>query len=86
MGSSIGIIGVGNPLRKDDGIGIPVREQKKIFRLHERGSNAEEARKVGTGLGLYLAKTIVKKHKGTIEVESKGIGKGSAFTIALPRE
>lgn len=71
---------------KDDGIGIPKKEQKKIFRLHERGSNAQELRTIGTGLGLYLAKTIVTKHKGTIEVASQGVGKGSTFTITLPRE
>lgn len=37
----------------------------------------------GSGLGLYLAKEIIKAHNGRIEVDSPGIGKGSTFTIYL---
>jgi signal transduction histidine kinase len=39
----------------------------------------------GTGLGLFLAKEIIARHKGEVSAASKGLGLGSAFTLRLPR-
>ncbi len=66
---------------KDQGLGIPKDEQKKIFESFQRGSNniAE-----GMGLGLYLIKNIVKKHRGTVNLRSK-VGKGTTIEIKLPK-
>lgn len=67
---------------QDFGIGIPEDKQGQIF---ERFYRVGEENKLsgGLGLGLYIAKEIVKRHGGEIWVESK-IGKGSTFTFTLP--
>jgi signal transduction histidine kinase len=70
---------------KDDGIGIPIEEQPKIFERFYRGASdrhGERASK-GFGLGLPLVRAIVESHGGTIGVESEA-GCGAAFTILLP--
>jgi signal transduction histidine kinase len=69
----------------DTGPGIPEEDWKRIF---EKGYTVEGARgrktKEGSqGLGLYIAKLVVEKHGGTIEVTSE-LGKGTTFTITLP--
>ena len=64
----------------DLGIGIPKREQKKIFRKFYR---VDENNPDGFGIGLFLTKDIVKHHKGTLLVKSKP-GEGSTFTVSLP--
>jgi signal transduction histidine kinase len=43
------------------------------------------ARVKGTGLGLFIVRSIVEKHGGRVFAESPGLGKGSTFTIQLPR-
>lgn len=68
---------------KDEGIGIPRKEQKFIFSECFRASNAIEAKNVGTGLGLYLTKNIIKAHKGKIWFTSQK-DKGSTFYFTLP--
>ncbi len=68
----------------DRGIGVPAEEIKFLFERFTRASNAKRSRIKGTGLGLYLAKTLVERHGGAIEVEST-LGEGSTFTIVLPR-
>ncbi len=68
----------------DSGIGIPANEMKLMFERFRRGSNAKRSNIKGTGLGLYLAKTLVERHGGTIQVRSI-IDRGSEFTIVLPR-
>ncbi|HZZ64451.1 MAG TPA: ATP-binding protein [Candidatus Baltobacteraceae bacterium] len=69
---------------EDHGIGVPPDEIKFLFERFTRASNAKRSKIEGTGVGLYLAKTLVERHGGTIEVQST-IGKGSAFTVVLPR-
>ncbi|MDA8141787.1 MAG: response regulator [Desulfobacteraceae bacterium] len=64
---------------QDTGCGIPAENLSKIF---EPFFTTKEAGK-GTGLGLYIVRNIVEKHKGSIDVESK-IGEGTTFTIHLP--
>lgn len=66
----------------DKGIGVPKAEQSAIFERFARGSNAGDQHS-GLGLGLFLAREIVTRHDGVIELEST-VGSGSTFTIALP--
>lgn len=69
---------------KDKGAGIAPAELKRIFRRFYRSAeNQNEAK--GTGLGLFIVKSIIEKHGGRIIAESKGAGKGSTFLIQLPR-
>jgi PAS domain S-box-containing protein len=65
----------------DQGIGIPEDEIALIFAKYNRGTLG--TRKEGTGLGLFIVKTIVEGHGGSIWVESTP-GKGSAFHFTLP--
>ncbi len=69
---------------KDTGIGIAPEEIQNLFKKFNRASNANEENVLGTGLGLYIAREIMKAHQGWINVESEGIGKGSTFTVELP--
>jgi len=65
---------------KDKGTGIPKKDIGKIF---DDFYKAQGNTKPGMGLGLFLAKQIIKKHKGNIEVESE-LGKGTSIQIELP--
>jgi signal transduction histidine kinase len=67
----------------DEGIGIPTREQKEVFRRFVRGSESKRLGIKGTGLGLAMVSHIVAAHGGTIELESEE-GAGSKFTMVLP--
>ena len=69
----------------DTGAGIAPEEIPKLFTKFSRG-NAGRVFMESSGIGLYLAKKIVELHKGTISVQSKGIGLGSTFTISLPQK
>jgi signal transduction histidine kinase len=68
---------------KDRGIGIPKADQRNIFSKFFRASNARRIESNGTGLGLFLNKTIVDRHHGQIWFESAE-GKGSTFHVTLP--
>ena len=68
---------------RDHGIGIPLREQARIFRRFARAENARAYRIGGTGLGLYLCRELVERHGGRIWFESAE-GQGSTFFITLP--
>ncbi|HLM01207.1 MAG TPA: HAMP domain-containing sensor histidine kinase [Pyrinomonadaceae bacterium] len=70
---------------KDSGIGIPPSELKRIFRRFYRVPNRATQRAKGTGLGLFIVRSIVSKHGGKIWAESAGLGKGSAFMVQLPK-
>ena len=69
---------------KDNGIGIAIEHQKKIFDRFYRITDGELHTSKGFGLGLNFVKKVIDTHKGKIEVASEP-GKGSAFTIKLPR-
>lgn len=69
---------------RDNGIGMPVTELKRIFkRFYRVGDPAAKGTK-GTGLGLSIVKAIVEKHGGKIRADSKGEGRGTTFLIQLP--
>jgi two-component system, OmpR family, sensor kinase len=68
---------------RDRGIGIPRGDLQRLFERYFRGSNA--AGIVGTGVGLYFARTVVELHGGEIRVESQE-GEGSCFTVRLPAD
>jgi signal transduction histidine kinase len=69
---------------QDSGIGIPDDEQDQIFSKFFRAPNALKAQTVGSGLGLFIAKEIVKRHGGKIWFESK-VGTGTTFFVNLPK-
>lgn len=68
---------------RDRGIGIPERDRSKLFGRFARAGNARALGISGTGFGLYLSRTIVDLHGGTIEVESAE-GQGSTFRVFVP--
>ncbi|MBU1292353.1 PAS domain-containing protein [Patescibacteria group bacterium] len=68
---------------KDDGIGIPKDQQKRIFDKFFRTNNAIRLETEGTGLGLFICKNIIKAHGGRIWFESEK-DKGSIFCFTLP--
>ncbi len=68
----------------DEGIGIPIEEQDRIFERFYRVEDALSRRTAGSGLGLYLAKAVIDAHGGRIWVESAP-GRGATFSFALPR-
>jgi two-component system, OmpR family, sensor histidine kinase SenX3 len=69
----------------DEGIGIPAGQLKRIFHRFHRAPGRVMARVKGTGLGLFIVRSIVRKHGGRVFAESEGVGRGSTFTIFLPR-
>ena len=69
---------------KDTGFGIAHQDQPQIFSKFFRSTAAKRADTEGLGIGLFMAKTIVQRHGGKIQVFSEGEGKGSSFTILLP--
>jgi signal transduction histidine kinase len=68
----------------DTGIGIPRNEQVKMYTKFFRAPNAQQLQPNGTGLGLYLTHSIIQHNRGTLTFESTE-GKGSTFTVVLPR-
>jgi signal transduction histidine kinase len=68
---------------RDEGIGIPPEEQKRLFEPFFRAGNVGAV--TGTGLGLTIVKQAVEAHKGTITFESQG-GIGTTFTLKIPNK
>ena len=82
-------IGIGGKKNKtliievsDDGIGIPLESQERIFSRFYQANNSKK-NTTGTGIGLSLVKALVEINKGAIRVESE-TNKGSVFTVELP--
>jgi signal transduction histidine kinase len=69
----------------DKGIGIPSAQLKRIFKRFYRVPGRFMARVKGTGLGLFIVRSVVEKHGGRVFAESEGLGHGSTFTVQLPR-
>src|ERR1700730_12358408 len=70
---------------RDQGIGIPRVELKRIFNRFYRIQSAATGKVKGTGLGLFIVRTVVRRYGGDAYAESQGEGLGSTFTIRLPR-
>ena len=69
---------------KDSGAGIPAGDLNKLFKVEEKYTRLGLRGETGTGLGLSLVAEIIKKHSGTISVQS-AVGAGTTFTIRLHR-
>lgn len=69
---------------KDYGAGIPKTELKQIFKRFYRVPGPLAARVKGTGLGLYIVRSVAKRHGGRAWAESEGPGRGSTFVLQLP--
>ena len=70
---------------KDNGIGIPAGDEKKIFNKFYRSDRKKFGKVGGSGLGLYIVKEIIKYHSGKIKATSEGLNGGTEFIINLPR-
>jgi signal transduction histidine kinase len=70
---------------RDLGIGIPRSELKRIFHRFYRATNPLAGQVKGTGLGLFIVRSIARRHGGDVYAESEGEGRGSTFTVRLPR-
>jgi signal transduction histidine kinase len=70
---------------KDQGIGIPRAQLKRVFKRFYRVPGRVMAHVKGTGLGLFIVRSVIEKHGGRVVAESPGLGEGSTFTIQLPR-
>jgi signal transduction histidine kinase len=68
---------------RDQGIGIPLEEQARLFEPFYRASNASVRNYAGVGLGLHITREIVVRHGGAINVESEE-GRGTTFIVDLP--
>ena len=70
---------------KDEGIGIPKEKANFIFERFEQVQNDNKTEKQGSGIGLYLVKSLVMLHGGTIKVNSK-VNQGSEFVVDIPKQ
>jgi two-component system sensor histidine kinase SenX3 len=70
---------------QDRGVGIPKKQLKRIFNRFYRVQMRGLKQVKGTGLGLYIVKAIARAHGGRVFAQSEGEGRGSTFTLELPR-
>ncbi|NDJ62868.1 MAG: PAS domain-containing protein [Chloroflexi bacterium] len=68
---------------RDNGLGISAEHQSRLFKRHSRIPREEYKKIKGTGLGLFIVKSVAQRHGGDAWVESE-LGKGSMFTISIP--
>jgi signal transduction histidine kinase/ActR/RegA family two-component response regulator len=70
---------------RDNGIGIAPDKLQQVWDLFVQVDESPERTRKGLGIGLALVRDLVKRHGGTVEAHSEGLGKGSTFTLRLPR-
>jgi signal transduction histidine kinase len=70
---------------RDDGVGMSIEDLPDIFDLFKQGAGHRYSPKRGLGIGLSVVKNIVQMHGGTVSAHSDGPGRGSQFTVRLPR-
>jgi two-component system sensor histidine kinase SenX3 len=69
---------------RDQGVGMSAGELKRIFKRFYRIPGAVATRVKGTGLGLFIVRSVIARHGGKVFAESEGLGRGSTFTVQLP--
>ena len=69
---------------RDQGAGLPKAELKAIFKRFYRARGPGSTRIPGTGLGLFIVRSVAKRHGGRAWAESEGPGRGSTFVLQLP--
>ena len=69
---------------KDAGAGIPKDDLQRVFKRFYRVPGPLASRVKGTGLGLYIVRSVAKRHAGRVWAESEGPGHGSTFCLQLP--
>jgi two-component system, OmpR family, sensor histidine kinase SenX3 len=69
---------------RDRGPGIPKSELNQIFKRFYRVPGALASSVKGTGLGLFIVRSVAKRHRGRAWAESEGPGRGSTFILQLP--
>jgi CheY-like chemotaxis protein len=69
----------------DNGIGMAPDLIARVFDLFSQAERSSDRSSGGLGLGLALVKSLIELHHGTVTCESAGVGKGSKFTLCLPR-
>jgi signal transduction histidine kinase len=70
---------------RDHGVGIPPNELKRIFKRFYRVPSRSLGQVKGTGLGLFIVRSVAKKHGGRVFAESAGVGRGTTVVMDLPR-
>ncbi len=71
---------------KDTGLGFNKEDQASFFQKFYRGKNVQHTNVNGTGLGIYVCRKFIEKHKGHVWAHSKGLGKGSEFGFWIPEK
>ncbi len=69
---------------KDEGLGIPKSELTQIFKRFYRVPGPLAGRIKGTGLGLFIVRSVARRHGGRAWAESEGPGRGSTFVLQFP--
>lgn len=70
---------------KDTGIGIRREDQERLFELFSKGNLTLTGQERGTGIGLYLARRLAEAQNGRLWLDRSEVGKGSTFSLALPK-
>jgi two-component system sensor histidine kinase SenX3 len=70
-------------LVRDQGVGIPPQELKRVFKRFYRVAGRTQVK--GTGLGLFIVRSIARAHGGRVSIKSEGEGRGTTVILELPR-
>ena len=68
---------------KDNGVGVPLKDQAKLFSKFFRADNVVRMQTEGSGLGLFMVQNIISRHGGDITFNSEE-GRGTEFVFTIP--